>query len=109
MPLYGLLWFSVGPISAPVVKGGVPPPNSTLMYGRGNHKIVIRQVPRAPHGLIRIQNTEQGTLNRMVMTPRPRDPYLYLLCPPEILQKKKNKIFRIFGGHVPPSGGMSPP
>ena len=45
-------------------------------------EIVIQQVPREAPGLIGIQNTESDTLNRMVMTPRPRDPYLYELCPP---------------------------
>ena len=47
-------------------------------------KIFIKQVPRAPPGCIRIQNTEQDTLNPMVRTLGPEDPYLYELCPAEI-------------------------
>ena len=60
--------------------------------------ILIKQVPRAPPGLIRIQNTEQDTLNRMVMTSRPGDPYSYELCPPKFSTKKR---ILIFGGHLP--------
>ena len=63
-------------------------------------EILIKRVPRAPPWVIRNQNTEKDTLNRLVMTPRPGDPYLYELCPPE--------IFRNFR-KIRNSGGVPPP
>ena len=62
--------------------------------------IFIKQAPRAPPGLIRNQNTQKDTLNRLVMTPRPGDPYSGQLCPPEIF-----KIFR----KIRNSWGVPPP
>ena len=86
---------------------GTPDPREPYLYEflgvkeNFGPKVFIKQVPRAPPGLIRIQNTEQDTLNRLVMTPGPGDPCLYELCPPEIFRK-----IRIFWGE---GGGYPPP
>ena len=75
---------------------GTPKPQDRCLYkflgdthhsGQGRDpEIIIKRVPRAPPGLIRIQNTEQDTLNRMVMTLMPGEPYLYEICPRKFLQ-----------------------
>ena len=82
---------------------GTPDPREPYLYEflgvkeNFGPKIFIKQVPLAPSGLIRSQNTEQDTLNPMVRTPGPGGPYLCELCPPEIFN-----FFGILGGYPPP-------
>ena len=72
--------------------GGNPP----KILDSAGPNMVINDVPRAPQGLILIENTKQGMGNPILRTPRPGDPYLYELCPSEILPK----IWKFIG--VPP-------
>ena len=89
--------------------GGVTPPQFRFdpfcMGGSTPHrfrknvdrKTIINRVPRAPPWLIFIGNTEQDMGNPILRTPRPGDPYLYELCPPEIFRK-----IGILGGRPTP-------
>ena len=82
---------------------GTPDPREPYLYEflgvkeNFGPKIFIKQVPWAPPGCIRIQNTEQDTLNPMVRTPKPGDPYLYRLCPHEFFD-----FFGFLGVHPTP-------
>ena len=69
------------------------------MWSIWDPKMVINRVTKAPPGLIFIENTKQDTRNPILRTPRPGDPYLYELCPPEIFRNFRK--IRNSGG-VPP-------
>ena len=77
---------------------------TSVTWSIWDKKMAINGVTRAPPGLIFIENTKQDTRNPILRTPRPGDPYLYELCPPEILPTFGNKSWNsdFMGGTHPP-------